>query len=663
MSSATIFSSLRRSRSPTLETFFAPDDLETDVIRLLNTLTSLSSDLISSFSGKPPPFQKQNSKTLLRKIQLLTVLLDSLRDSTSKSASTIILFLKELYFLLQRSKILLDYCSESSKLWLLLQNHSISAHFHDLNREISTLLDVFPMKVLNILSDDGKEHISLLRRQSRNAKLFIDEHDDELRLNFFNMLNEIEMGVIPSVEDFREFFVLKMVISDARTCRNELEFLEEVVMNHEDDIEPSASVVSGFVAMVRYSRFLLFGFEEDEVEIKMGTRLNNLKGFITIPKDFCCPISLELMMDPVIVSTGQTYDRGSISRWIDEGHRSCPKSGQILEHMKLVPNRALRNIIMQWCMADCILYSPPESSDLAAESFTAARASRAAVEANKATVCLLIQELAHGSDCSKAMAAREIRFLVKTCRENRAFVAESGAIPYLKILLFSENVIAQENAVTSLLNLSINDKNKTRIMEENGCLKSIVHVLRFGHTIESRGNAAATLFSLSAVHDYKKKIAGEDGAIEALSGLLRHGTPRGKKDAANALFNLSTHTEIYSQMIEFGAVRALVEALGCVGVAEEAASALALIVRQRSGAEVVGNEEAAVVGLIGMMRWGTPKGKENAVAALLELCRSGGARATEQMLKAPAFTGLLQVLLFTGTKRARRKAASLARVF
>jgi hypothetical protein len=64
-----------------------------------------------------------------------------------------------------------------------------------------------------------------------------------------------------------------------------------------------------------------------------------------------------------------------------------------------------------------------------------------------------------------------------------------------------------------------------------------------------------------------------------------------------------------------------------------------------------------------MMRCGTPRGKENAVAALLELCRSGGTVATEKVLKAPALWGLLQSLLFTGTKRARRKAASLARVF
>ncbi|CAH1424901.1 unnamed protein product [Lactuca virosa] len=674
MASAAIFSSLRRSRSPTLEACLTPVDLENDVVALLNHLTAVSSDLISSFSGKRPPFQKKNSQSLLRKIELFVVLLDSVRDSTSDFPSTVILCFKELYLLLNRSKILLDYCAQSSKLWLLLQNHSVSGHFHDLNREFSTLLDVIPLYKLNNLSNDVIEQLALLQKQSRNAKLFIDKHDDALRLKLFKMLNEIETGRIPSVQEFHEFFVKKLGILDATSCRAELEFLEEHMLNHEDDIEPSASILSGFIAMIRYCRFLLFGFEEDEVEITRGQRLQNSKKraliskeiadtFITIPKDFCCPISLELMADPVIISSGQTYDRVSISRWIEDGHCSCPKSGQLLLHKKLVPNKALRNLITQWCIAHRILYSPPENSDMATESFPAAPASRAAVEANKATTRLLIQELRDGSVSGKAMAAREIRLLAKTGGENRAFIAESGAIPYLRILLFSQSVVAQENAVTAMLNLSIHDDNKSLIIEEDGCLRSIVHVLRFGHTVESRENAAATLFSLSAIHDYKKKIAGENGAIEALSALLSKGTLRGKKDAVTALFNLSTHTEICTEMIGFGAVRALIEALGCEEVAEEAAGALALIVRQPAGAAAVGAEDLAVVGLIKMMRCGTPRAKENAVAALLELCRSGGVQAAERILKTPAMIGLLQGLLFTGTKRARRKAASLARVF
>ncbi|KAF9683703.1 hypothetical protein SADUNF_Sadunf04G0041800 [Salix dunnii] len=671
MATAAIFSSLRRRRSPSLEAFLAPVDF-TDV-KLVQTLVLLSTELVSCFSGKSLFFQRKNSRSLVRKIEIFVVLLEYLRDSGAGSAlsSTTIVCLKELYLLLYRSKILLDYCVQSSKLWLLLQNHSISGHFHDLNQEISTLLDVFPLDDVD-LSEDVREQIDLMQTQSRRTRLFIDKDEEALRLRLFSFLDEFENGRIPSLAELRLFFVEGLGIKDAKSCIAETEFLEEQIVCHEGDIEPTASVLNGFVAIARYCRFLLYGFGENEVELQIGNQKKRRKGliaqeiaetFITIPKDFFCPILLDLMRDPVIISTGQTYDRSSISRWMEEGHCTCPKTGQILMNTRLVPNRALKNLIVQWCTAHGIPYDPPENTDSSVEAFAVTMPSKAAIEANRATATLLINQLANGSQGAKTVAARGTRLLAKTGRENRAFIAEAGAIPYLCELLSSTNSVAQENSVTAILNLSIYDKNKSRIMDEKGCLGSIVEVLRFGLTTEARENAAATLFSLSAVHDNKKRIADEEGAVEALAGLLRAGTPRGKKDAVTALFNLSTHTENCVRMIEAGAIAALVGALGNEGVAEEAAGALALIVRQPIGAKAVGGEEMAVAGLIGMMRCGTPRGKENAVAALLELCRSGGPAASEKVLKAPALAGLLQSLLFTGTKRARRKAASLARVF
>ncbi|KAM5587881.1 U-box domain-containing protein 17 [Rosa sericea] len=671
MASAAIFSSLRRRRSPSLEAFLAPVDLSD--VALVQTLVSVTAEIVSSFSDRLFYFQRRNSRSLVRKVEVFLVLLESLNDSPGSALPwTAVICLKELYLLLYRSKILLDYCAQSSKLWLLLQHHPISGHFHDLNQEISTLLDVFPIDEVE-LGEDVREQIELLQRQARRARLLIDEADEDLRIQLFCFLHEFDKGRVPNSDDVCVFFDQRLGIRDAKSCRHEIEFLEEQIVNHEGDVEPTVSVLNGFVAFTRYCRFLLFGFEEDEVGVGVGGQRKPRKGlisqeiaetFITIPKDFCCPISLDLMRDPVIISTGQTYDRISISRWLEEGHCTCPKTGQMLPNTRLVPNRALRNLMLQWCTAYGVPYDAPECTEASAESFAGASPSKAALAANRATAGLLIKRLAEdGSTCAQTIAAREIRLLAKTGRENRAFIAEAGAIPHLRKLLSSPNSVAQENSVTAMLNLSIYDKNKSRIMDEEGCLGSIVDVLRFGHTTEARENAAATLFSLSAVHDYKKRIADEEGGIEALAGLLLQGTQRGKKDAVTALFNLSTHTENCARMIEAGAVTALVSALGIEGVAEEAAGALALIVRQPIGAKAVGKEEMAVAGLIGMMRCGTPRGKENAVAALLELCRSGGAAATERVVKAPSLAGLLQTLLFTGTKRARRKAASLARVF
>ncbi|XP_009109670.2 U-box domain-containing protein 17 [Brassica rapa] len=674
MATAAIFSSLRRRRSPSLEAFLSPVDLSG--LPLVQTLAAISTEIISSFSGTRFSFQRRNARSLIRKIEIFLVLFESLAESrwgstpssSSSSSSTALLCLKELYLLLYRSKILLDYGAHSSKLWLLLQTQSISGYFHDLNQEISTLLDVFPVNDLS-LSDDVREQIELLQSQSRRSRLYIDSNDESLRRTFYSFLDGFENGEIPNSIALRSFFAEKLQIKDSKSCGNEIEFLEEQIANHDGDVEPTGSVINGFVAITRYCRFLLFGFEEEwriknNNPKKKKSKRDGNDGFITVPKDFVCPISLDLMSDPVIISTGQTYDRTSIARWIEEGHCTCPKTGQMLVDSRIVPNRALKNLIVQWCAASGVSYESEFITDSQTnEGFVSGLPTKAAVEANKATVSILIEYLADGSEAAQTVAAREIRLLAKTGKENREFIAEAGAIPHLRRLLKSENAVAQENSVTAMLNLSIYEKNKSRIMEEDDCLEAIVSVLVSGLTVEAQENAAATLFSLSAVHEYKKRIAMADQCVEALASLLQNGTPRGKKDAVTALYNLSTHPENCSRMIEGGGVSSLVGALKNEGVAEEAAGALALLVRQSLGAEAIGKEESAVTGLMGMMRCGTPRGKENAVAALLELCRRGGAAVAERVLRAPAIAGVLQTLLFTGTKRARRKAASLARVF
>lgn len=54
---------------------------------------------------------------------------------------------------------------------------------------------------------------------------------------------------------------------------------------------------------------------------------------------------MDLMVDPVMVATGHTYDRSCIERWLAQGHRTCPATGVRLRHLELTPNFALRSAI------------------------------------------------------------------------------------------------------------------------------------------------------------------------------------------------------------------------------------------------------------------------------------------------------------------------------
>ena len=48
----------------------------------------------------------------------------------------------------------------------------------------------------------------------------------------------------------------------------------------------------------------------------------------SVPEMFMCPVSRELMKDPVVlVDTGQIYDRTSITEWFRMGNNTCPLTG------------------------------------------------------------------------------------------------------------------------------------------------------------------------------------------------------------------------------------------------------------------------------------------------------------------------------------------------
>ena len=65
-----------------------------------------------------------------------------------------------------------------------------------------------------------------------------------------------------------------------------------------------------------------------------------------IPEEYLCPISQDIMLNPVICMDGQTYDRISITRWLETKSVS-PHTNQRMEKT-LIPNYAMKNIIEKW---------------------------------------------------------------------------------------------------------------------------------------------------------------------------------------------------------------------------------------------------------------------------------------------------------------------------
>ena len=65
-----------------------------------------------------------------------------------------------------------------------------------------------------------------------------------------------------------------------------------------------------------------------------------------LPEDLCCPITTELMSEPVVcVGDGNTYERAAIEQWFATGARTSPTTNAQLDSTTLVPNLTVKRLI------------------------------------------------------------------------------------------------------------------------------------------------------------------------------------------------------------------------------------------------------------------------------------------------------------------------------
>merc|ERR1719453_1094161 len=66
----------------------------------------------------------------------------------------------------------------------------------------------------------------------------------------------------------------------------------------------------------------------------------------SLPSELFCPITHDVMTDPVVAQDGHTYERNAIEKWFSKGNLKSPTTGEEMPSTALVPNRAIRAQIM-----------------------------------------------------------------------------------------------------------------------------------------------------------------------------------------------------------------------------------------------------------------------------------------------------------------------------
>ena len=49
-----------------------------------------------------------------------------------------------------------------------------------------------------------------------------------------------------------------------------------------------------------------------------------------IPNDYICPITRDIMFNPVMAADGHTYEHSAILEWLKDGNEVSPKTGKKL---------------------------------------------------------------------------------------------------------------------------------------------------------------------------------------------------------------------------------------------------------------------------------------------------------------------------------------------
>lgn len=605
-----------------------------------DALVSQLSMAIRDISGYPEcrNSSKKMYNNLVRRVKLLSPLFEELKDSQEELDDEEIRGFESVKIALDSARELLRSINEGSKLFQALRMDKIAGDFQQVTEQIEEALSRIPYDKLDI-SEEVREQIELVHAQFKRAKGRRDSPD---------LLLETDLAIAQKDKDIDPSILKrlseKLHLRTMNDLRKESLAIRDMVISCGEDLGDCVQTISFLLQKLK--DVVIGNPDKDTPEAEKELIKHRSP---VIPDDFRCPISLELMKDPVIVSTGQTYERSCIQKWLDAGHKTCPKTQQTLLHTALTPNYVLKSLIALWCESNGI--ELPKRQGNCGDKKSGASGS----DCDRASINALIDKLANGNLDQQRAAAGELRLLAKRNSDNRVFIAEAGAIPLLVELLSSADSRTQEHAVTALLNLSIHEANKGNIVN-SGAIPDIVDVLKNG-SMEARENAAATLFSLSVVDENKVAI-GAAGAIPVLIDLLCHGTPRGKKDAATAIFNLSIYQGNKVRAVRAGIVGPLMRLLkdSGGGMVDEALAILAILASHQEGKVAIGQAEPIPV-LVEVIRTGSPRNRENAAAVLWSLCT--GDVQYLRIVRELGGEEALKELSENGTDRAKRKAGSV----
>ncbi|KAK9271304.1 hypothetical protein L1049_026894 [Liquidambar formosana] len=301
-------------------------------------------------------------KKYIDRISQIFPAIESVRPRCSSGLQALCLLISAM----DKAKLLIQHCCESSKLYLAMTADKIALRCE----RIQNTLGICLSQIQNLVPTLLAAKISGIVDDLRGAKFIVESTEDEagnvllalLRQDIVasdsinkSELNAIELAVarlhitspMALLIERRSIKKLHDKVRDTDPTKKKiLRYLLYLLKKYGDSIKGHQTEIT----LASYEESLHQSIEPEHIEEARDETQADASSIPELPEEFKCPLSMRLMYDPVVIASGQTFERFWIEKWLNEGNETCPKTHMKLSHLSLTPNYTMKDLISNWCL-------------------------------------------------------------------------------------------------------------------------------------------------------------------------------------------------------------------------------------------------------------------------------------------------------------------------
>ncbi|KAK1411879.1 hypothetical protein QVD17_32709 [Tagetes erecta] len=301
--------------------------------------------------------------------------------------------------------------------------------------------------------------------------------------------------------------------------------------------------------------------------------MDDLQNNIEVPIFYICPISLEIMNDPVTLSTGITYNRDSIEKWLfSYKNRVCPVTKQVVLDIKLTPNHTLQRLIQSWCALN--------PSTTGVEILPSPRFS-----IKNPQIIKLLQD--SKSPHLQTKSLKTLKSIVFANENNKLLMESVGAADYLASILNNDvsspagEISGADDALTILYHLNLSPTSLKSLLEKDGSfMETLTNMMTRATSYETRAYSIMLIKSMLDVANPMQLTLLNPKFFMQLAQMLKDQiSKQATKATLKVLINVCGYGRNRIKAAEEGVVAVLIDSL--LNTTEKRVSEMMIVVLDR----------------------------------------------------------------------------------